>query len=91
MPLGGMGDDINQVSGDEQVEGPPTDEFGAEMQPPAAVPEIGLSTQQGEAITQIPARRGQRYGEQRRCGKDVGNTDTSSGWCSAEMVLTAAR
>lgn len=53
-PLGGTGDDINQVSGDEQVEGPPTDEFGAELQPPAVVPEIGLSTQQGEAITQIP-------------------------------------
>jgi hypothetical protein len=53
-PLGGTGDDINQVSGDEQVEGPPTDEFGAEIQPPAVVPEIGLSTQQGEAITQIP-------------------------------------
>jgi hypothetical protein len=53
-PLGGTGDDINQVPGDEQIEGPPTDEFGEEIQPPAAVPEIGISTEQGEATTQIP-------------------------------------
>jgi hypothetical protein len=53
-PLGGTGDDINQVPGDEQVQGPPTDEFGEEIQPPAAVPEVGISTEQGEATTQIP-------------------------------------
>ena len=53
-PLGGTGDEINQVPGDEQVQGPPTDEFGEEIQPPAAVPEVGISTEQGEATAQIP-------------------------------------
>src|SRR5262249_56482566 len=53
-PLGGTGDDSGQEPTEGQPEGPPTDEFGEEIQPPAAVPEIGISTEQGEATTQIP-------------------------------------
>jgi hypothetical protein len=54
QPLGGTGDVTTQAPGEEAVEGPPTDEFGEEIQPPAAVPEIGISTEQGEASKQIP-------------------------------------
>ncbi len=50
QPLGGTGDDTGQ----EPVEGPPTDEFGEEVEPPAAVPELGISTETGEVSTQIP-------------------------------------
>ncbi len=44
QPLGGTGDVTTQAPGEEAVEGPPTDEFGEEIEPPAAVPEIGIST-----------------------------------------------
>ena len=48
-PLGGAGDDTGAAP-----EGPPTDEFGEELQPTAEVPELGISTEAGEASLQIP-------------------------------------
>ncbi len=50
-PLGGAGDETTAAP-----EGPPVDELGGEVPPPAEAPELGISTEAGEASLQVPGK-----------------------------------